>query len=201
MSGKLELIIGPMFSGKSTELIRQIKRFRAIDKKVLVIKPKLDNRYDQYKLVSHNNISENCIIFENLDNIDYDIFNDYEIIIIDEAQFFINLKQFVLHLVEKLNLYVIIGGLDGDYKREPFGEILELIPYADDYKKLSALCKHCNNGTVAIFTKRITKNNKHTNIETTDNETTDSETTNNTNQILIGSNDHYIPLCRFHYCN
>ena len=186
MSGKLELIIGPMFSGKSTELIRQIKRFRAIDKKVLVIKPKLDNRYSQYKLVSHNNNSENCIVFENLDNIDYDIFNDYEIIIIDEAQFFINLKQFVLHLVEKLNLYVIIGGLDGDYKREPFGEILELIPYADDYKKLSALCKYCNNGTPAIFTKRIIEN-KQDDI--------------NTNQILIGSNDYYIPLCRFHYCN
>jgi len=186
MSGRLELIIGPMFSGKSTELIRQIRRFKAINKKVLVIKPKLDNRYDQYKLVSHNNTFENCIVFDNLDNIDYNMFNEYDIIIIDEAQFFTNLKQFVLYLVEKLNMYVIIGGLDGDYKREPFGEILELIPYADDYKKLFALCKQCNDGTHAIFTKRIIENNQ--------NEI-------NTKQILIGSNDYYIPLCRFHYCN
>jgi thymidine kinase len=178
MSGKLELIIGPMFSGKSTELIRQIKKFKAINKNILVIKPKIDDRYAQLKIVSHNNESENCIVFENLDNIDYDIFSEYEIIIIDEAQFFTNLKQFVLHLVEILNLYVIIGGLDGDYKREPFGEILDLIPYADDYKKLTAFCKYCNDGSPAIFTKRIINDNA---------------------QILVGSSESYLPLCRLHY--
>jgi thymidine kinase len=167
-----------MFSGKSTELIRKIRVLKSINKKILVIKPKIDNRYESDKIVSHNKESENCLIIE-LNEIPDITVQKYDIIVIDEGQFFSNLKKMVLHWVEKLNMHVIIGGLDGDYKREPIGEILSLIPYADDYIKLKSMCKSCNDGTPAIFTKRLS--NEH-------------------EQILIGSNDLYVPLCRYHYC-
>jgi thymidine kinase len=178
-SGKLELIIGPMFSGKSSELIRKIRILKCINRKILVVKPKIDNRYHQHKIVSHNKDSEDCIIVDNLKDLDNNVIIDYQVIVIDEAQLFNDLKKYVLFLVENLNLHVIIGGLDGDYKREPFGEILNLIPYADDYKKLTAMCNKCNDETPAIFTKRIINNN---------------------DQIFIGT-DCYIPLCRYHYIN
>ena len=80
--------------------------------------------------------------------------------------------------VDKLNKTVICAGLDGDFERNPFGDVLKLIPYADKVKKLTALCKKCNNGTPAIFSKRITNNNKQT---------------------IVGGADMYESVCRKHY--
>ena len=178
VNGSLELIIGPMFSGKSTELLKKIKILKVINTSFLVIKPKIDNRYSENRLVSHDKQSESCMNVDNLDSIDESIIEKFNTIIIDEGQFFKNLKKNVLYWVEKLNKNVIIGGLDGDYKREPIGEILDLIPYADDYKKLKALCLICKNGNHALFSHRLI---------------------NDTNQILIGEENTYIPLCRKHY--
>jgi N-acetylneuraminate synthase len=91
-----------------------------------------------------------------------------------------SLKKMCLLWIETYYKHVIIGGLDGDYQRNPIGELLELIPYADKYQKLCALCKYCNDGTKAIFSKRIM---------------------NNQNQILIGGSELYVSVCRFHYLN
>jgi thymidine kinase len=173
----IELIIGPMFSGKSSELIRRIRQMKVINYKYIIIKPKIDFRYETNKIVSHNKESEDCIIIDDLNDISDNDIIDFNSIIIDEGQFLINLKKKVLYWCEILNKNIIIGGLDGDYKRNPLGEILDLIPFATTYTKLTALCKKCNNGTPAIFTHRIINNN---------------------NQILIGS-DEYIPLCRVCY--
>jgi thymidine kinase len=177
--GKLELIIGPMFSGKSTELIRHIRMMKVINAKYLVIKPKIDNRYEADKIVSHNKDTENCIVVDDLNEINDDQLKEYCYVIIDEGQFLKNLKKNVLHWVENLKKNVVVGGLDGDFERKPIGEILDLIPYCDVCHKKTALCKVCNDGTLALFSHRVSNENK--------------------SQILIGSTDSYVPVCRKHY--
>ncbi len=176
--GKLELIMGPMFSGKSSELIKKIRLFRIINKNVLVIKPTIDTRYDKNRIVTHNNEKSDCVIIDDLSKIDSEIIKIYDIIIIDEGQFLLNLKINVINWVEELNKHVIISGLDCDFQRNPIGEMLDLIPYADQYKKYVALCKYCSDGTEAIFSKRIT---------------------NSTEQFLIGDENEYVSVCRYHY--
>ena len=176
-SGKLELIIGPMFSGKSTELIREISLAEIINKKVLVIKPSIDTRNSKNKITSHSLESKNCETVNNLEDINDNVSN-YDLIVIDEGQFFSDLKKYVVQWIDDKKLHVIVGGLDGDYKRQPIGQILDLIPYSDKCKKLNSLCKYCNNGMKAIFSHRKTKS---------------------TQQIQIGDGESYIPLCRYHY--
>jgi thymidine kinase len=179
-TGKLELYIGPMFSGKSTELIKNVRLYKIINKKVLILKPNIDTRYDVNRIVSHNGEKEDCHITDDLENISFETIIAYDIIIIDEGQFFKSLKKMCLLWVEKYNKHVIIGGLDGDFQRNPMGELLELIPYADKYHKLCALCKYCNDGTKAIFSKRIMSSK---------------------DQVLIGGSDSYVSVCRYHYLN
>lgn len=177
--GKLELFIGPMFSGKSTELIKNVRLHKIINKKVLVIKPQIDIRYDNNRIVSHAGEKENCITTDDLEKITDETILIHDVIVIDEGQFFKSLKKSCLLWVEKYNKYVIVGGLDGDFQRNPMGEILDLIPYADKYKKLCALCKICNDGTKAIFSKRLVNHNN--------------------GQVLIGGSESYISVCRYHY--
>jgi thymidine kinase len=174
----LQLIIGPMFSGKSSELINEIRKLKVINSKYIVIKPSIDNRYQNNKIVSHNKESEECIVTDDLNNIDDSQILEFNTIIIDEGQFFKNLKNRILYWLESLNKNIIIGGLDGDYKRNPIGEILDLIPYCDNLKKINSLCIYCSNGTPGLFSYRLSDEK---------------------NQILVGSNDKYIPLCRLHY--
>jgi len=177
-SYKLELIIGPMFSGKTTELINHIKLLKIIDVKYIIIKPKIDTRYESNKIVSHDDQKENCIVIEDLDTVTDDIISEYNYIFIDEAQFIKNLKNKVLYWIEILDKNVIIAGLNCDFQRNKIGEIIDLIPYADTCNIKKSLCKICNNGTKALFSYRINDNKE---------------------QILIGSNDIYIPVCRDHY--
>lgn len=178
--GKLELYIGPMFSGKSTELIKNVRLNKVLNRKVLVIKPTIDIRYDSNRIVSHSGEKEDCVIVSDLVDIDDNTVLNHDIIIIDEGQFFKSLKVMCLKWTDEFNKHVIVGGLDGDFQRNPMGEILDLIPYADKYIKLCALCKYCNDGTKAIFSKRI-------NIDTS--------------QVLIGGSDIYVAVCRYHYLN
>ena len=176
----LELIIGPMFSGKSTELIRKIRLAKTINKKVLVVKPLIDDRYDMNKIVSHSFETEKCestLLLKNLD----DHIKQYDLIVIDEGQFFPDLKEVVLKWVELDKKDIIVGGLDGDFKRQSIGQILELIPYADKCKKITSLCLVCNDGTAGIFTHRKI-----------------SEKTTN-EQIQVGGAESYMPLCRKHF--
>jgi thymidine kinase len=179
-TGKLELFIGPMFSGKSTELIKNVRLHQVLNRNVLVLKPKIDDRYDNNRIVTHSGEKEDCSIsIDDLQNISIEIIQKYDIIVIDEGQFFKSLKECCLTWVEKYDKHVIVGGLDGDFLRKPIGEILDLIPYADSYKKLCALCKICNDGTLALFSKRIINNKDE--------------------QVLIGGAESYISVCRKHY--
>jgi thymidine kinase len=186
----LDLIIGPMFSGKSTEIIRRIRLAHIINKRVLVIKPKIDNRYDDLnstKITSHAFEKEDCIVLELLEEYD-NLINNYDIIIIDEGQFFTDLKKYVIKWVNINEKEIVVAGLDGDYTRNPIGMILDLIPQADNIIKLKSLCKECNNGNHAIFTHRKTLLENQKLLE---------------QQIKIGGDELYIPLCRFHFnqCN
>ena len=175
--GKLEIFLGPMFAGKSTEIIRRIRKMKFIGKKILVVKPQIDNRYNEDKITSHDYETADCIIVTNLSELNV---KDYNTIIIDEGQFFNDLKEYVISWVDIFDINVVVAGLDGDFQRQPIGQILELIPYADSCVKLNALCSKCKDGTNASFTHRIIHSNE---------------------QILIGGSDTYIPLCRKCYLN
>lgn len=177
--GKITVIIGCMFSGKSTEIIRRYKRYISINKNVILINHKNDDRYGYNIVSSHDKIKLKCIVLNNLmDIFKTSTYTESDIIIIEEAQFFPDLFKFVTHSADILKKNIIVAGLDGDSKREPFGDILKLIPHAEEVVKLSALCKICNDGTVANFTKRIVENDS---------------------QCLIGGSDTYIPVCRAHF--
>jgi thymidine kinase len=174
--GYLKVIIGCMFSGKSTELLRQCRTYQSIGKEVLYINYKEDTRYSSTQILTHDKIGENAIFLDDLSNvINLPEFKKCEIIGINEGQFFKNVETIVKSLVDDYDKTVIICGLDGDYERTPFGNFLNLIPLAEDIIKLKALCKMCNNGTCASFTKRMI---------------------NSSEQVLIGGTESYLPVCR-----
>lgn len=176
-SGSLELIIGPMFSGKTTEIIALYRRYTSYNAKVCVVNHVLDNRYDTKSNVkSHDGEKISSLQLDRIAKlISNDYLNRFDVFLINEGQFFPDLFKYTLQLVEVYKKKVHICGLDGDSNREPFGDVLRLIPYADKIQKKTAFCKCCMNGTVAPFTKRIVKNSS---------------------KILVGTNDYYIPVCR-----
>jgi thymidine kinase len=176
--GKLDLIIGPMFSGKSTELIRRIRLLESIKKSILVIKPQIDSRYTHDKLTSHNYETAECLVLNRLDQISDPVVKSYSTVIIDEGQFFPDLFDTIVRWIENYPVNVIVGGLDGDFQKQPIGSILNLIPYSDSCVKYNGLCHKCQDGTEAPFTFRIN---------------------NSTEKVLIGGAESYIPLCRTHW--
>ena len=180
-NGSIHLILGCMFSGKTTELMNTMKRFKSIGKNVMVINYKLDDRYGNDIVSSHDSIGVNAYMLEKLSDIYTneeinDKYKNSDYIFINEGQFFEDLYEFCNKSANEENKHLYICGLDGDYKQEKFGSLLDLIPISDTYKKLYALCKIC--GLPASFSKRIVENKE---------------------QIVIGNNDTYIPVCRKHY--
>lgn len=173
----LSIIMGNMFSGKTSELIRRLKRLKVIGKKILVINSGKDTRCSDEVLKTHDNVKFNCCkIFDLFDIIDTTDFEEADVIAVDESQFFPRLKKFVEMCIyhEKS---IILAGLDADSFQRKFGELLDCVPLACEVTKLSALCMCCNDGTPGPFTKRIVKD---TNLE------------------LIGGSDKYIATCRYH---
>lgn len=176
----LKIIVGCMFSGKTSELIKEVKRLTVIDKKILLINSNLDTRYDNNKVCSHNQEKIECISVKNLQDIDMIKYTESEYIIIDEAQFYEDLFDFVTVATDLNNKHVIIVGLNGDFDRNNFGEIHKLYPYADNIVLLKAMCLSCKDGTEAIFSKKIVNDKKQTDI---------------------GNQDKYMPVCRKCYLN
>jgi len=175
----LEIIIGPMFSGKTSKLVQIYKQCKLCNIPVLVINHINDNERNVEKgsfLVNHDNIQIPCVtthdLFFFINTID-----SYRVILINEGQFFCNLVPFVKTLLQhKKQIY--IAGLDGDFQQNPFGDILSLIPLCDKVEKLSSLCGICKNGNRGIFSRRISR-----------------EMT----QTVVGGSDKYIPVCRICY--
>lgn len=184
LKGYLIIVTGCMFAGKTTYIISENNRLKRIGKRVLMINYPLDVRFStESKIVSHDLMGTECVMTNSLNEQDlckHGVnLNDYDAIIVNEAQFFPNLCENVLKWCDKMKKYVIISGLDGNYKREPFGEMMYLISHCDEYVKLKALCVECCDGTEGIFTWK---------------------TKNRDKQIVdIGGTEMYVALCREHY--
>lgn len=153
----LELVIGPMFSGKSTYALSWIRRQRAISKKVIVIKPDIDRRYSNDNvLITHNLDSVSCMVWKTDEVLNPFLIEilESDCIVLDEAQFLMGITSFVKYAVHVHHKHVLIVGLDGDAKQRKFGELLDCIPLSTTVTKLNALCSHCKDGTPAPFCQR-----------------------------------------------
>src|SRR5690606_3472098 len=181
-SGWLEVICGSMFSGKSEELIRRVRRATYANQKMQVFKPAIDNRYDDVAVVSHNGtsimatpVSSSSEIFENLQT-------NVEIVGIDEAQFF---DEDIITVAEQLadrGIRVIAAGLDRDFRGEPFGPMPELMALAESVTKLNAICPIC--GSPASRTQRLING---------------QPASYNDPIIMVGASESYEPRCRHHH--
>lgn len=181
-TGWIEVICGPMFAGKSEELIRRVKRLEYARKKTLVFKPKIDNRYSEDEIVSHSHLKTKSINIEHSSEIEKYLSDDIEAIIIDEVQFLDkNIVQVVDSLASK-GIRVICAGLDRDFRGEPFKNIPELLAIAEDVTKLTAICVKC--GAPATRTQRIV-NGKPAKYDDP--------------IIIVGAAEAYEPRCR--YCH
>ena len=181
-SGYLHLILGPMFSGKTTELIRIYNKYTACGIKCLMINHSYDTRYsNEGHVTSHSQGQIKSLNINRLQDLIESPFEAYEhdVILINEGQFFPDLYEVVKMLVDNQKKHVFVCGLDGDFKREKFGQILDLIPLCDNVVKLKAVCQNCKKSD-AIYTYRKT---------------------NDTQQTIVAEKDMYSALCRNCYIN
>jgi thymidine kinase len=177
----LDIVLGPMWAGKSSYIIGKIRRYRAIGWEVLVVANPLDNRYGSHVVSSHDQEQVSALAISDLKALYTD--NRYtksRLLVIEEAQFYTGLYDFVKVAVEQDGKHVVCVGLDGDAHRQPFGELLRLIPLCDNVEKIKSLCSECQDGTPALFTHRIVPSDKD-------------------KQIQVGAADAYVPLCRKHF--
>jgi thymidine kinase len=188
--GHLKIVLGSMYSGKSSELKMDRNDWLSIKGiRILVVNYSKDKRYtDEDMVMTHNKEGVKCTRVECLSEITngecYDSVGNiilpvnYDLILIDEGQFYSDLRDNIIHWVDILKKTVFIYGLDGNFKREKFGQIMDLIPLCDEVIKKKAHCILCNNGTKALFTWKMEDNEN--------------------SKIDIGT-DKYVALCRKHY--
>ena len=223
-SGYLQIIIGPMFSGKSTKLLHTATSYRAIGKRVLIVNHTLNNRYSEDSntkgITTHDCMLKCSSSLENTANTNSDPCRNLcskdlasppsitkttetinlltlsslrdlvdvpscaaqvaaaDVICIEELQFYSATVDVIKHLVDTCHKHVVCAGLIADYTRSPFGDILQLIPIADELVHLKALCTVCNDGTLGVFTQRLS---------------------NEQSQIHVGECNAYRTVCRNHY--
>ena len=186
--GEIKIILGCMRSGKTSKLISEWHKWNSISKNAICINYAEDNvRFNIMDktiteishVYSHDLENIKCINAMTLESISDIIVSDTKnaIILINEGQFFPDLSYYVITWCELYGKSILVSGLDGDYLRRPFGQILELIPFANKVKKLKAFCSICKDGTHAHFTKRIS---------------------DDVEQKVI-NNDIYISVCRKHF--
>jgi len=190
--GKLEIIMGTMFSGKTSYLLNKIALFVELNLKVLYINIDFDDR-SELEFSTHNPIFNN-VDFKNKNKMNENLtmskvrdfsniaFESYDIVMIDEAHFFDDIIKFTKKLLDNKK-HVIIATLIADYKGNKFGKVLDLIPICDEVVRLESYCIECSKQkkiNKAIYSKRITKNKE---------------------SIDIGGSDKYIAVCREHYAN
>lgn len=170
--GWIEVICGSMFSGKTEELIRRLKRARIANLKVEIFKPALDTRYAETSIVSHDT---NAIISTPIDNSQKILLmtQDVDVVGVDEAQFFDDQLPMVCDQLAHQGIRVIIAGLDMDFTGKPFGQMPFLMAKADFVTKLHAICVKC--GHLASFSYRKVPND---------------------DRVVLGSQDLYEPRCR-----
>ncbi len=171
-SGSIEVICGSMFSGKTEELLRRLKRAQIAKLSVEIFKPTTDTRYHETDVVSHNANSIKAISVDNSLSILLYV-GDAQVVGIDEAQFFdTNLPNVCIKLANK-GIRVLVAGLDMDFEGKPFGTMPALMAIAEDVTKVHAVCMRC--GGAALYSYRLVDNK---------------------NQVLLGEKENYEPLCR-----
>lgn len=181
-SGWIELICGSMFSGKSEELIRRVRRTQFAKQKIVVFKPKIDNRYSDEAVVSHNGTSFIAIPIANSSEIFNHIDEDVDVIAIDEVQFFDkDVVKVIQHLADS-GYRVITAGLDQDFRGEPFGFMPALMAVAEQVTKLQAVCAVC--GSPSSRTQRLINGKPASYHDPV---------------ILVGASEAYEPRCRHHH--
>ena len=173
--GSIEVITGSMFSGKTEELIRRLKRAIIAKQKVEIFKPAIDVRYSLTEVVSHDENSIRSTAVENSSNILL-LAGDVDVVGIDEAQFFDKHLVDVAVQLANQGIRVIIAGLDMDFRGVPFGPMPGLMAIADFVTKVHAVCVHC--GSNALFSHRLSEKEQ---------------------VVLLGEKDIYEPLCRLCY--
>lgn len=196
-SGHLTLLLGCMFAQKTTELIRRIRRFQSIGYDVFVINFIGDDRYSiESSITSHDQLKVSAVKVRTLSEIENKVNlltdSSRSIIVIDEGQFFPDLLEYVVRWTDIYGLRVIVAGLSGDINRRPFGQILSLIPHAEEFVQLTALCSKCKDGTLAQFTIILDSTNLSTIIP-------NEEFQNSNNHVHIGGSECYFPVCRKHF--
>ncbi|MBA2610344.1 MAG: thymidine kinase [Bacteroidetes bacterium] len=170
--GWIEVIVGSMFSGKTEELIRRLRRAQFAKQKVEIFKPTVDTRYDEFKVVSHQGIEIMSTPVPSSANILL-LATDVDVVGIDEAQFFDNELPYVCNQLADRGIRVIVAGLDLDYTGKPFGPIPNLMSTAEYVTKVHAICMQC--GNLAYVSHRKT---------------------NEESLVVLGETDSYEPLCR-----
>ena len=174
-AGRIEVICGSMFSGKTEELLRRLRRAQFAKQKVEIFKPSIDVRYSQAEVVSHDKNSILSTPVEHSSNILL-LSSEVEVVGIDEAQFFDPGLAEVCQKLADQGVRVIVAGLDMDFKRVPFGPMPALCAIADDVTKVHAICVQC--GRLANYSHRLVANEK---------------------QVMLGEMQEYQPLCRTCY--
>ena len=170
--GRIEVICGSMFSGKTEELLRRLRRAKIARQKVEIFKPVVDVRYSREEVVSHDKNSILSTPVEHSSNILL-LASEVEVVGIDEAQFFDEGLADVCQQLADQGIRVIVAGLDMDFKRVPFGPMPALCAIADDVTKVHAICVRC--GSLASYSHRIVAGEK---------------------QVMLGEMQEYQPLCR-----
>ena len=170
--GRIEVVCGSMFSGKTEELIRRLKRAKFAKQRVEIFKPSIDVRYSEEEVVSHD---QNSIMSTPIDSSSSILLlaNDIDVIGIDEAQFLDEGLVDVCNQLANRGVRVIIAGLDMDYRGVPFGPIPRLCAIADEVTKVHAICVKC--GALAYVSHRLVESDK---------------------RVLLGETQEYEPLCR-----
>ena len=217
--GQLQLIIGPMFSGKSTKLLHAATSYRAIGKHVLIINHSINVRYatagitthDCQLKCAHRSAAPDTVVTPQTQNVGTtacappalttaadrlriltisdlrelqtnptyrELVTTADVVCIEELQFFAETVGVVTWLVDDKDKHVVCAGLIGDYKRTPFGDILQLVPLADELVHLKALCTVCNDGTPGVFTQRLSTERS---------------------QVHVGESNVYRAVCRRHF--
>ena len=178
----LRIVVGPMFAGKTSEIQSVVRRYGCLKKEVLVLTADIDNRYQRDAVVNHDlaAIPARAVAVGDLMAVlEWPEFATATAIVVDEAQFFIGcLIPFVTAAVDQHGKQVVVVGLDSDAERRPFGDVLALTAQADSIEKKTALCRHCGDGTPAIFTKALAAKSV---------------------QVAVGGADLYEPVCRRHF--
>ena len=174
-TGWVEVIVGSMFSGKTEELLRRLKRAKYAKQSVEIFKPQIDNRYSENEVVSHDSNTIHSTPITNSANILL-LATDVDVVGIDEAQFFDNNLIDTCNKLANSGIRVIVAGLDMDYMGRPFGPIPALIASAEFITKVHAICVQC--GNPAQFSYRKSKDN---------------------NLVMLGETEEYEPLCRHCY--